>query len=178
MLIAKQHQNFCLLSCHKFRQASEHETHISFTKSDLAQFQRKGKELKVLVSFVIKVWHWDFIHVFPHQMAKCFHICNSLWLCRVLKYHTQKCVWRIWQRFFMSTWWGDSKNMKEIEFSWWLFELPAKYHSQFSSSGSIFLQCLSPSSKSHCENSISSIFLEFPHQVNMKNVVKSSQTLF
>ena len=24
--------------------------------------------------------------------------------------------------FFMSTWWGDSKNMEEIEFSRWLFE--------------------------------------------------------
>ena len=34
------------------------------------------------------------------------------------------------------------------------------------------------SSKSHLENSISFIFLEFPHQVDMKNVVKSSQTLF
>ena len=28
--------------------------------------------------------------------------------------------------FFMSTWWGDSKNMKEIEFSRWLFEIAAK----------------------------------------------------
>ena len=33
--------------------------------------------------------------------------------------------------------------MKEIEFSRWLFELPAKYHSQFSPSGSTFLPCLS-----------------------------------
>ena len=27
------------------------------------------------MSFVIKVWNWGFIHVFPHQMAICFHIC-------------------------------------------------------------------------------------------------------
>jgi hypothetical protein len=33
-------------------------------------------------------------------------------------------------------------------------------------------------SKSHRENSISSIFLEYPHQVNMKNVVKSSKNFF
>ena len=34
------------------------------------------------------------------------------------------------------------------------------------------------SSKSHRENSISFIFLEFPHQVDMKNVVKSSKHFF
>ena len=62
--------------------------------------------------------------------------------------------------------------MKEIEFSQWLFELPAKQHSQFSPSGSTFSPCLSLPSKSHCENSISSIFLESTHQVEMKNVVK------
>ena len=56
--------------------------------------------------------------------------------------------------FFMSTWWGDSKNMKEIEFSWWLFELPAKIHSPFSPSGSKFLSCLGLPSKSHREISI------------------------
>ena len=34
------------------------------------------------------------------------------------------------------------------------------------------------SSKSHRENSISLIFLESPHQVHMKNVVKSSKHFF
>ena len=48
--------------------------------------------------------------------------------------------------------------MKEIEFSQWLFELPAKQHSQFSPSGTIFL--------------------ESPHQVDMKIVVKSSKHFF
>ena len=62
--------------------------------------------------------------------------------------------------------------MKEIEFSRWLFELPAKQHSQFSPSISTFLPCLSLPSKSHRENSISLIFLESPHQVDMKIVVK------
>ena len=63
--------------------------------------------------------------------------------------------------------------MKEIEFSQWLIELPEKW--QFSPSGSTSLPCLSLPSKSHHENSISSIFLESPHQVDMKNVVKSSK---
>ena len=68
--------------------------------------------------------------------------------------------------------------MKEIEFSRWFFELLAKQHSQFSPSGSTFLPCLSLPSKSHRENSISSIFLESPHQVDMKNVVKCQKHFF
>ena len=40
------------------------------------------------------------------------------------------------------------------------------------------LPCLGLPSKSHCENSISSIFLEFPHQVDMKNVVKCYKHFF
>ena len=68
--------------------------------------------------------------------------------------------------------------MKEIEFSRWLFELPAKQHSQFSPSGSTFLPCLSLPTKSHLESSISSIFLKCPHQVDMKNVVKFSKHFF
>ena len=68
--------------------------------------------------------------------------------------------------------------MKEIEFSRWLFELPTKQHSQFSPSGSIFQPCLSLPSKSHHENSICSIFLESLHQLDIKNVVKSSKHFF
>ena len=49
---------------------------------------------------------------------------KSLWVSRVLKY-PKKCLEDL-TMFFMSTWWGDSKNMKEIEFSRWLFELSAK----------------------------------------------------
>ena len=51
-------------------------------------------------------------------------------------------------------------------------------HSQFSPSGSTFLHCLSLPSKNHGENSISFIFLESPHQVDMKNVIKSSKHFF
>ena len=68
--------------------------------------------------------------------------------------------------------------MKEIEFSRWLFELPAKQHSQFRPSGSTFLPCLGLPSKSHRENSISSMLLESPHQVDMKNVVKCQKHFF
>ena len=68
--------------------------------------------------------------------------------------------------------------MKEIEFSRWLFELPAKQHSQFSPSGSKFLPCLGLPLKSHRENSIFSIFFESPHQVDMKNVVKCQKHFF
>ena len=68
--------------------------------------------------------------------------------------------------------------MQEIEFSRLLFELPAKQHSQFSPSGSTFLPCLGVPSKSHRQNSISSIFLESPHQVDMKILVKRYKHFF
>ena len=42
----------------------------------------------------------------------------------------------------------------------------------------VHLHCLSLPSKSHRENSISSILLESPHQVDMKNDVKSSIHFF
>ena len=70
--------------------------------------------------------------------------------------------------FFMSTWWGNFKNMEEIEFSRWLLEgknvLP---------DGLNWLCYFAGKSKSHRENSISFMFLESPHQVDMKNIVKS-----
>ena len=43
-----------------------------------------------------------------------------LWVSRVLKY-PKKCLENL-TTFFMSTWWGNSKNMEEIEFSRWLFD--------------------------------------------------------
>ena len=54
----------------------------------------------------------------------------------------------------------------------------AKQHSQFSPSGSTFLPCLGLPSNSHRENSIFSIFLESPHQVDMKNIVKCYKHFF
>ena len=49
---------------------------------------------------------------------------KSRYVFRVAKYHKKS--FQHLTILFMSTWWGDSKNMQEIEFSRWLFELPAK----------------------------------------------------
>ena len=57
----------------------------------------------------------DYFHFF------CF---RTLWVSRGLKY--PKKFLEDLTTFFMSTWWGYFKNMKEIGFSRWLFELPAK----------------------------------------------------
>ena len=53
-------------------------------------------------------------------------------------WNTTKSLSTVWQL----TWWGDYKNMQEIEISRWLFQLPARYDSQSSQSGSNFLPFL------------------------------------
>ena len=93
-----------------------------------------------------------------------------LWVSRVLKY-PKKCLEDL-TTFFMSTWWGDSKNMEEIEFSRWLFEGRLRQGKNVLPDGLNWLCYFAGNSKSHRENSISFIFLESPHQVDMKNVVK------
>ena len=95
---------------------------------------------------------------------------SALWVSRVLKY-PKKCLEDL-TTFFMSTWWGDSKNMEEIEFSRWLFEGRPRQGKNVLPDGLNWLCYFAGSSKSHRENSISFIFLESPHQVDMKNVVK------
>ena len=80
--------------------------------------------------------------------------------------------------FFMSTWCGDSKNMEEIEFSRWLFEGRLRQGKNVLPDGLNWLCYFAGNSKSHHENSISFIFLESPHQVDMKDVVKSSKHFF
>ena len=94
---------------------------------------------------------------------------------RVLKF-PKKCLEDL-TTFFMSTWWGDSKNMEEIEFSRWLFEGRLRQCKNVLPDGLNWLCYFAGSSKSHRENSISFMFLESPHQVDMRNVVKSSQWL-
>ena len=74
--------------------------------------------------------------------------------------------------FFMSTWWGDSKNMEEIEFSRWFFEGRPRQGKKLLPDWLDWLSYLAGSSKSHRAISISYIFLQSPHQVDMKNVVK------
>ena len=68
--------------------------------------------------------------------------------------------------------------MEEIELSQWLFEGRLKQGKNVLPDGLNWLCYFAGSSKSHHENSISFIFLEFPHQVGMKNVVKSSKHFF
>ena len=78
----------------------------------------------------------------------------------------------------MPTWWGDSKNMEEIEFSRWLFEGRLRQCKNVLLDGLNWLRYFVGSSKSHSESSIAFIFLESPHQVDMKTVVKSSKHFF
>ena len=68
--------------------------------------------------------------------------------------------------------------MEEIEFSWWLFGGRLRQGKNVLPDGLNWLCYFASSSKSHRENSISFIFLEFPHQVDMKSVVKSSKQFF
>ena len=68
--------------------------------------------------------------------------------------------------------------MEEIEFSRWLFEGRLRQGKNVLPDGLNWLCYFAGSSKSHRENSISFIFLESHHQVDMKNVVKSSKHFF
>ena len=68
--------------------------------------------------------------------------------------------------------------MEEIEFSRWLLEGQLRQGKNVLPDGLNWLCFLAGSSQGHRENSISCIFLESPHQVDMKNVVKSSKQYF
>ena len=68
--------------------------------------------------------------------------------------------------------------MEENEFSRWLFEDRLRQGKNVLPDGLNWLCYFAGSSKSHRENSISFMFLESPHQVDMKNVVKSSKHFF
>ena len=68
--------------------------------------------------------------------------------------------------------------MEEIEFSRWLFEGRPRQGKNVLPDGLNWLCYFAGNSKSHRENSISFIFLKSPHQVDIKNVVKSSKHFF
>ena len=68
--------------------------------------------------------------------------------------------------------------MEEIEFSRWLFEGRPKQGKNKLPDGLNWLCCFAGSTKRHRENSIYCIFLESPHQVDMKNVVKCCKHFF
>ena len=99
----------------------------------------------------------------------CTRKSRSLWVSRVLKY-PKKCLEDL-TTFFMSTWWGDSKNKEEIEFS----RGRVRQGKSVLPDGLNWLCCFAGNSKSHRENSIAFIFLKSPHQSDMKNVFKSSK---
>ena len=62
--------------------------------------------------------------------------------------------------------------MEEIEFSRWLFEGRPRKGKNMLPDRLNWLCYFAGSSKSHCENSISCIFLESPHQADMKSIFK------
>jgi hypothetical protein len=62
--------------------------------------------------------------------------------------------------------------MEKIEVSLWLFEGRLRQGKNLLPDGLNWLCHFAGNSKSHRENSISFIFLESPHEVDMKNVVK------
>ena len=68
--------------------------------------------------------------------------------------------------------------MEEIELLRWLFESRPRQGKNVLPDGLNWLCYFAGSSKSNRENSISLTFLESPHQVDMKNVVKSSKHFF
>ena len=68
--------------------------------------------------------------------------------------------------------------MEEIEFSRWLFEGRPRQGKNVLPDGLNWLCHFAGSSKSHREDSISYVFLESPHQVHMKNVVKCYKHFF
>ena len=62
--------------------------------------------------------------------------------------------------------------MEEIEFSQWIYEGRLRQGKNVLPDVLNWLCYFAGSSKSHHENSISFIFLESPHQIDMKNVVE------
>ena len=68
--------------------------------------------------------------------------------------------------------------MEEIEFSRWLFEGRQRQGKNVLPDGLNWLCYFTGSSKGHPENSVSCIFLESSHQVDMKNIVKSCEHFF
>ena len=68
--------------------------------------------------------------------------------------------------------------MEEIEFSRWLFEGRLRQGKNVLPDGLNWLCYFAGSPKCHREKSISFIFSESPHQVDMKNAAKSSKNYF
>ena len=68
--------------------------------------------------------------------------------------------------------------MEKIEFSRWFFKDTPRQGKNLLPDGLNWLCYFAGNSKSHRENSISFIFLESPHQVDMKNIVECEKEFF
>ena len=86
--------------------------------------------LQVCKAFLIELALSKWQKVFQIKCQKLFTFASLYLLTfRLLSYIALQCTVTFYEykcledltTFFMSTWWGDSQNMKEIEFSWWLF---------------------------------------------------------
>ena len=82
------------------------------------------------------LWLLEFSIVKFYRVSKVKLLCNSFilvveplkyfatsrYISRVQWWNITKSLSSIWQHFSWLLWWGDSKNMEEIEFSRWLLE--------------------------------------------------------
>ena len=91
-------------------------------------------------------------------------------------WNSQKSVSNIWPHFSCLLDEGIPKIWKKLNFHDGF--LSYLQNNTANSAHLAFLPCLSLPSESHCENSISSIFLESPHQVDVKNIVKCWKDFF
>ena len=77
-----------------------------------------------------KKQYLPYTYLFP---LPCLFLCSKLWRNTLYCTHGMFLEWwntkksfRHLTTFFRSTWWGDCKNMQEIEILPWLSELPAR----------------------------------------------------
>ena len=86
-------------------------------------------------------------------------------------WNTQKSIWRIWQRFLCLLDEGIQKIWKKLNSHDGFLSYLQSSTANSARLAAHFCPALVLPSKRHHENSISFIFLESPHQVDMKNVV-------
>ena len=98
--------------------------------------------------------------------------------CEFLEYwNTQKIVWRVWQRFFCLLDKGIPKIWQKLNSSDGFLSYLQNSTANSAHMGAHF--CLSKSAlQSHREKSISSIFLESPHQRRHEKCCQILQTIF
>jgi hypothetical protein len=134
------------------------------------------KRFEIQRHLTVTRWRQCDIWIRCYRTKNKFFLKKSLWVSRVFRY-PKKYVEDL-TTFFMSTWWGYSKNMDEIEFSWWLFEGRLRQCKNVLPDGLNWLCYFAGSSKSHGENSISFIFFGIPSSSRHEKYCQILQTLF